>query len=97
VGAAGWIADDNADRFTLKVGSLRRSVIAPEQCEDKQQASLFHIASSARGMNATINPFKMSQSETIGHNETKRQVEMTQGRHRFGLASDREGYRTEER
>ena len=28
-------------------------------------------------MNATINPFNMSQSETIGHNETKRQVEIT--------------------
>jgi hypothetical protein len=51
---------------------LRRSVIAPEQCEDKQQASLFHIASSVRKMSGTMNPFNLSQSETIGHNETKR-------------------------
>src|SRR5215831_20711914 len=61
MGAAGRIADDDADCFTLKVGSLRRSVIAPEQCENKQQAGLFHIASSARSKNATINPFDISQ------------------------------------
>src|SRR5215470_19881804 len=68
MGAAGWIADDDADRFTLKVESLCRSVIAPEQCKDKQQGSFFHIASSVQSMNATINPFDISKSENIwGH------------------------------
>src|SRR5262245_31915090 len=39
-------------------------------------------------MNATINPFNLSQSETMRHNETKRQVKNNpKDRHSFGLAS----------
>ncbi len=78
MGAAGWIADDDANGLALKVRRLRRGLRAEGQNHHPQEEDFLHIVSREKFSISPRGYPKLSRHHNIGQNEIRRQAQQLQ-------------------